>query len=117
MLPTHTEARTMSQAQLLSDTAIAGSTEPAPLIEVKNLRVVLPLIEGDLTASDGVSFTIAEGQTLGLVGESGCGKTITAQSLLGSRRAVPSPPARFCCTIRTGPRSTSSPSAPRIPNC
>ncbi len=64
--------------------------ESAPLIEVKNLRVVLPLIEGNLTAADGVSFTIAEGRTLGLVGESGCGKTITAQSLLkiAPRRAI-----------------------------
>ncbi|MGV8951244.1 MAG: ABC transporter ATP-binding protein [Cypionkella sp.] len=52
------------------------------LIEVKNLRVVLPLIEGELTASDGVNFSIRNGRTLGLVGESGCGKTMTAQSIL-----------------------------------
>ena len=58
------------------------TTAARPLVEVKNLRVVLPLIEGNLTASDGVTFTIPEGRTLGLVGESGCGKTITAQSLL-----------------------------------
>src|SRR6478609_625706 len=58
------------------------SPAPRPLIEIRNLRVVLPLIEGNLTASDGVSFTIPEGRTLGLVGESGCGKTITAQSIL-----------------------------------
>jgi peptide/nickel transport system ATP-binding protein len=53
-----------------------------PLVEVKDLRVVLPLLEGDLIAADGVSFAIREGRTLGLVGESGCGKTITAQSIL-----------------------------------
>jgi peptide/nickel transport system ATP-binding protein len=59
------------------------STAPdAPLIEVRNLRVVLPLIEGNLTAADGVSFSIGQGRTLGLVGESGCGKTMTAQSIL-----------------------------------
>ena len=60
----------------------APETATRPLVEVKNLRVVLPLIEGNLTAADGVSFTIPEGKTLGLVGESGCGKTITAQSIL-----------------------------------
>lgn len=52
------------------------------LIEVKDLRVVLPLIEGELKASDGVNFSIKQGKTLGLVGESGCGKTMTAQSIL-----------------------------------
>ncbi|WP_291306705.1 MULTISPECIES: ABC transporter ATP-binding protein [unclassified Devosia] len=53
-----------------------------PLLEVKDLRVVLPLLEGNLVAADGVSFAIRPGRTLGLVGESGCGKTITAQSIL-----------------------------------
>ena len=53
-----------------------------PLLEVQNLKVVLSLIEGDLTASDDVSFSIRQGRTLGLVGESGCGKTMTAQSIL-----------------------------------
>lgn len=61
-----------------------SATEKAPetLIEVKDLRVVLPLIEGELRASDGVNFSIKQGKTLGLVGESGCGKTMTAQSIL-----------------------------------
>ncbi|MCA0423116.1 MAG: ABC transporter ATP-binding protein [Proteobacteria bacterium] len=54
----------------------------APLIEVRNLRVALPLENGVLMATDGVSFSIAEGETLGLVGESGCGKTMTAQSIM-----------------------------------
>ncbi|MGB3024896.1 ABC transporter ATP-binding protein [Paradevosia shaoguanensis] len=53
-----------------------------PLLEVKDLRVVLPLMEGNLVAADGVNFTIQQGRTLGLVGESGCGKTMTAQSIL-----------------------------------
>ncbi|HEY4201264.1 MAG TPA: ABC transporter ATP-binding protein [Devosiaceae bacterium] len=52
------------------------------LIEVRNLRVVLPLLAGQLVAADGVSFSIRKGKTLGLVGESGCGKSMTAQSLL-----------------------------------
>ena len=52
------------------------------LLEVEDLRVVLPLLAGELVASDGVSFSIAKGRTLGLVGESGCGKSMTAQSIL-----------------------------------
>jgi len=68
---------------------------PAPtagddtLVEIRDLRVVLPLLEGNLVAADGVNFAIREGRTLGLVGESGCGKTITAQSILkiGPRHA------------------------------
>lgn len=55
---------------------------PEALIEVRNLSVVLPLIKGDLRACDDVSFTIGAGRTMGLVGESGCGKTMTVQSNL-----------------------------------
>jgi peptide/nickel transport system ATP-binding protein len=55
---------------------------PPPLIEVRDLRVSLKLEEGLLTAADGVTFSIGQGETLGLVGESGCGKTMTAQSIL-----------------------------------
>ncbi len=61
---------------------MTDTTMSQPLIEVRNLRVVLPLIEGELRASDDVSFSIAPGRTIGLVGESGCGKTMTAQSIL-----------------------------------
>ena len=53
-----------------------------PLLEIRDLRVALPLEEGLLTAVDGVSLSIAPGRTLGLVGESGCGKTMTAQSIM-----------------------------------
>lgn len=67
----------------MPDYASSGpKTASEPLIEVKNLTVVLPLIEGDLKASDDVNFSIATGRTMGLVGESGCGKTMTAQSIL-----------------------------------
>jgi peptide/nickel transport system ATP-binding protein len=58
------------------------STADDLLLEVEDLRVVLPLLAGELVASDGVSFSIAKGRTLGLVGESGCGKSMTAQSIL-----------------------------------
>ncbi|HEV8122107.1 MAG TPA: ABC transporter ATP-binding protein [Candidatus Polarisedimenticolia bacterium] len=60
----------------------------APLLAVESLGIHFPGPEGPIRAADGVSFTIAEGETLGLVGESGCGKSATALALL---RLVPEP--------------------------
>ncbi len=57
-------------------------TETPPLLRVDDLRVYLPLDEGVLKAVDGVSFSVPQGKTLGLVGESGCGKSMTALSIL-----------------------------------
>lgn len=65
-----------------SQETVLDHVEGYPLVEVKDLRVVLPLLEGSLIAADNVNFTVREGKTLGLVGESGCGKTMTAQSIL-----------------------------------
>ncbi len=76
-----------------------------PLIEVKNLRVVLPLIEGNLTASDGVTFTIGEGKTLGLVGESGCGKTMRQDHHHRPDPAALRRPAAGGCGVARGRRS------------
>jgi len=52
------------------------------LLEVENLSVILPTARGDVHAVNNVSFVLAPGKTLGLVGESGCGKTMTAYSLM-----------------------------------
>lgn len=54
----------------------------APLLEVKDLTVRFRLASGTLTAVDGVSFTMHDGEALGIAGESGCGKTTTALSLV-----------------------------------
>lgn len=62
------------------------------LLDVDDLRVGFDTEAGLLRAVDGVSFTIDAGRTLGLVGESGCGKSVTAASIL---RLVPSPPGRM----------------------
>ncbi len=59
-----------------------------PVIEVKNLRTYFRLDEGVLKAVDGVDFAIHKNRTLGIVGESGCGKSVTAQAIL---RIVPRP--------------------------
>ena len=59
------------------------STVPdAPLLEVRDLAVAFQTDAGLLRAVDGVSFSLARGRTLGVVGESGCGKSVTALSLL-----------------------------------
>ncbi|HHW27004.1 MAG TPA: ABC transporter ATP-binding protein [Firmicutes bacterium] len=57
-------------------------TENAPLIDVRGLTKYFATKRGLLHAVDGVSFTISEGKTLGLVGESGCGKSTTGRLLL-----------------------------------
>ena len=54
-----------------------------PLLEVQNLGVRLQTQRGPAAAVRGVSFKLERGQTLGLIGESGCGKSITAMSLMG----------------------------------
>ncbi len=64
----------------------------AKLLEVKNLRTYFYTQEGVVRAVDGVSWDLNEGETLGLVGESGCGKSVTAMSIL---RLIPNPPGRI----------------------
>ena len=61
-----------------------------PLLEVDDLRTFFKTREGEVHAVDGVSFALEKGETLGIVGESGCGKSVTALSIMG---LVP-PPGR-----------------------
>ena len=63
-----------------------------PLLEVDGLRVDFRTEEGVVHAVDGVSFSVARGEILAVVGESGCGKSVTAMTLMGLTR---SPNARF----------------------
>ncbi len=55
----------------------------APLLDVRHLRVEIPTRRGVLVALEDVSFTIASGEVLGIVGESGAGKSITAAAMIG----------------------------------
>jgi peptide/nickel transport system ATP-binding protein len=56
---------------------------PEPLLQVENLRVELPSRRGTLTAIDDISFAIASGEVLGVVGESGAGKSLTGAAIIG----------------------------------
>jgi oligopeptide/dipeptide ABC transporter ATP-binding protein len=58
-----------------------SSTEP--LLEVRDLRVEFPTPHGDVRAVDGASFAVGTGGSIGLVGESGCGKSMTLRAILG----------------------------------
>jgi oligopeptide transport system ATP-binding protein len=62
------------------------------LLEVRDLKTHFFTREGVVRAVDGVSFTLEKGKTLGLVGESGCGKSVTALSIMG---LIPRPPAKI----------------------
>jgi peptide/nickel transport system ATP-binding protein len=68
-----------------------NETKLPPVLSVRDLRLHYFTSKGAVRALDGVSFDLAPGETLGLVGESGCGKTTTGVALLN----MPSPPGRI----------------------
>lgn len=70
-------------------------TEKKPLLEVRNLKMHFPVLGGvfrrrvgEVKAVDGISFDLCEGETLGLVGESGCGKSTTGKCLINLNKAT-----------------------------
>ncbi|GIW49346.1 MAG: hypothetical protein KatS3mg079_822 [Caloramator sp.] len=62
------------------------------LLSIKNLKTYFYTEDGVIKAVDDVSLSIREGETLGVVGESGCGKSITAMSIL---KLIPNPPGKI----------------------
>ena len=62
------------------------------LLEVKDLKTYFRTEEGVVKAVDGISFSIGRGKTLGIVGESGCGKSVASLSIL---RLIPNPPGKI----------------------
>jgi len=80
--------------------------DPQTLLEVIDLRTLFRTDEGDVRAVDGVSFTMRRGQILALVGESGCGKSVTAYSIL---RLIQPPGKIVGGSVRLYPRSGQPP--------
>ncbi len=75
----------------MSDEVGLGSSSKGPVLEVSDLRVSFPTPHGPFLAVDGVSFDLHAGQRLGLIGESGCGKSTIALALMRLIR----PPGRI----------------------
>ncbi|RMF84048.1 MAG: ATP-binding cassette domain-containing protein, partial [Nitrospinota bacterium] len=68
------------------------NSEPTPMLQVENLHVSFETFEGEAQVIRGVSLTVQEGETVALVGETGCGKSVTMKAILG---ILPRPPARI----------------------
>jgi len=66
----------------MAEAAIVAAAPPAPVLEVHDLRTYYHQDEGVVRAVDGASFAVHAGRTLGIVGESGCGKSVSARSIL-----------------------------------
>jgi peptide/nickel transport system ATP-binding protein len=75
----------------MSDSTNPSQGEKRPLLELKQLQTHFFSEEGTARAVDGVTYTLLEGETLGVVGESGSGKSVTALSVMG---LIPNPPGR-----------------------
>ena len=61
----------------------AGESSPSAMLDIRDLRIHFPTMDGLVKAVDGVSFTLDRGRTLGIVGESGSGKSVTSLGILG----------------------------------
>src|ERR1700740_801580 len=82
----------MAEAAYVATVPTAQAARTTPLLEVVDLKTWFFTRDGVVRAVDGVSFHVMPGETLAIVGESGCGKSVTALSIL---RLVPAPPGRI----------------------
>ena len=75
--------RRLRAAESARTDRLVGDPDAAPILEVRDLTIRFPDRYGDTAIVDRVSFTVREGETMGLVGESGCGKSITSLAIMG----------------------------------
>ena len=81
----------------LSTPPAPGAGLGTPVLEVDDLHVEFRTRSGVVNAVNGISYSLAEGQTLAILGESGSGKSVSAQAIMG---ILDSPPARISGGIR-----------------
>jgi oligopeptide transport system ATP-binding protein len=78
--------------ETLSGSAAMATVDSPLLLDVRNLHTMFATSDGIVNAVNGISYTLKPGEALGLVGESGCGKSVSALSLM---RLIPNPPGRI----------------------
>jgi oligopeptide transport system ATP-binding protein len=78
--------------ETLSGSAAVATADSPMLLEVRNLHTMFATSDGIVNAVNGISYTLKPGEALGLVGESGCGKSVSALSLM---RLIPNPPGKI----------------------
>src|SRR5882757_965924 len=87
--------------QTLAPSIKPASATTGQVLSIENLKTSFRTPDGIVRAVDGVSWTLQKGEILGVVGESGCGKSMTALSIMG---LVPAPPGRVEGSIAFGGR-------------
>ncbi|CAB0540049.1 ABC transporter [Corynebacterium diphtheriae] len=79
----NTSLAKLHDAEMSEDRRLNYTRGEEPLIVVKDLSIAFPNAHGDVKIVDKVNFTVAPGETMGLVGESGCGKSLIAMTIMG----------------------------------
>nr|NLI49940.1 dipeptide/oligopeptide/nickel ABC transporter permease/ATP-binding protein [Propionibacterium sp.] len=82
-VPLEQRLAALQQAETARGGRLVYTGDAAPLLEVKDLCIRFPEQHGDVDVVDHVSFSVRPGETMGLVGESGCGKSITSMAIMG----------------------------------
>jgi len=82
-VPLEQRLAALEKAETARGGRLVYTGDAAPLLEVKELSIRFPEQHGDIDVVDHVSFSVRPGETMGLVGESGCGKSITSMAIMG----------------------------------
>ena len=111
LLPRPRSGNAQSQLPRSGDAQGQHPRSAGPLLSVENLQTHFRTPDGVNRAVDGVSFHVAASETLAIVGESGCGKSVTAMSSL---RLIPEPPGKIAGAIRFQGKDLLQLSAPEM---
>ncbi|MDJ0113445.1 ATP-binding cassette domain-containing protein, partial [Rhodococcus erythropolis] len=81
--PLETHLKILAETERSRSDRLVYEGDAAPLLEVRNLTIRFPERYGDTAIVDNVSFTVRPNETMALVGESGCGKSLTSLAIMG----------------------------------